>query len=124
MQRRKPLLVTLDATQPSTLELTLREHVQLDRVITTPHGRIAERHGALLAPGTTRVALAPGHFAFRTLSDAQLRVVEGGVSARIGTHIKDAPPEPPSAAGDPSIKGDAPDGQVPTLTLIACDTGS
>jgi hypothetical protein len=40
---------------------------------------VAERHGALLAPGVTQVQLDKGLYHFRTLDDAQLRIVSGGI---------------------------------------------
>ena len=116
MQRKKSLLVTLDATQPSTVELTVREQVQLDRLVDSPAGRVAERYGALLQPGTTQLALDAGLFCFRTLSDASLRVVQGGVDVTTGKGGKDLPPPPSDAAGT-ATRGDDPDGVTPRLTI-------
>ena len=66
--------------QPSCIELHVRETVRLDRLTpTAADGYVAERHGALLAPGVTQVQLDKGLYHFRTLDDAQLRVISGGV---------------------------------------------
>lgn len=115
MQRRKPLLVTLDVTQPSIIELTTDEHVQLDRLITTPRGALAERQGRLLPPGTARVALDAGQFCLKALSDTQLRVVQGGVTSRVLGDSKDPWPQPPPFS--PGVAGDDPDGEVPSFTV-------
>jgi hypothetical protein len=115
MQRRKPLLVTLDITQPSIIELTTDEHVQLDRLVATSRGALAERQGQLLPPGTTRVSLDAGQFCFKALSDAQLRVVQGGVTRRILGDSKEPWPQPPPFA--PNVAGDDPDGEVPCFTV-------
>jgi len=119
--KRTPLHVSLHAREPSVVELTLGERVQLDRVVCSPRGSVAERHGRLLAPGVTRVGLPPGHYIFKTLSDAHLRVVTGGVSAGIVSRgSKDVPPPP---AGDdtslpvPSARGDEAPGAPPHFTL-------
>jgi len=114
MQRKKPLLVTLRATQPSVIELTTGETVQLDRVGLASSGRVAERHGPLLRPGTTRLDLAIGEFCFKTLSGAQLRVVHGGVEATTNGSGKGTPPPATAPQGD---RGDSPDGEQPTLTV-------
>ncbi|HEX8107712.1 MAG TPA: hypothetical protein VF516_08275 [Kofleriaceae bacterium] len=53
------------------------------------------------------VALPPGHYFFKTLSDANLRVVTGGVTTRTTTDDKDKWPDPLPARGD-EIAGEAP----------------
>jgi len=120
MQRKKSLLVTLDTREPSTIDLTVAERVQLDRIVHTAHGRIAERHGALLCPGTTRISLAEGQFCFQMLSNAQLHVVQGGVTASMKSNTKD-PGSPPLAPDEVNQtadrKGDDADGEQPTLTV-------
>src|SRR5215475_2623020 len=83
--KRKPLHVSLHACEPSVVEVTVGDRVQLDRLTPSPRGYLAERHGRLLDPGMTTVALEPGHYFFKTLSDANLRVVTGGVSAGIAS---------------------------------------
>lgn len=123
--RKKSLLVSLEATQPSLIELTVREHVQIDRVVPIPGGRIAECYGRPVPPGTSRVVLAAGKFCFRTLSNASLCVVTGGVIAIAHPNVKDPTPDPPGQVSDgdhPSapvpVRGDAPDGELPTLTIV------
>lgn len=118
MQRRKSLLVTLDVTQPSLIELTAHEHVQLERLVATPRGALAERQGALLPPGTTRVTLDAGRFHFKSLSDTQLRVVQGGVSTQVHANNKDPWPDPPSV---PNARGDDPDGETPAFTITGSE---
>jgi hypothetical protein len=80
-------------------------------MIPSPQGCLAERHGRLIEPGTTRIALPSGHFFFKTLSDANLRVVTGGVSAGITAHDKDIWPDPGL------VKGDEIAGELPSLTI-------
>jgi len=113
MQRRKSLLVGLDVSQPSIVEITAHEHVQLDRLNATPRGVLAERQGPLLAPGTTRVSLDAGRFCFRTLSNTQLRVVQGGVAT---TYAED--PKDPWPLLQPFGRGDSPDGEMPSFAVI------
>ena len=116
--KRKPLHVSLHAREPSVVEVTVGDRVQLDRVTPSPRGYLAERHGRLLDPGTTTVALQPGHYFFKTLSDANLRVVTGGVSAGVTAFNKDDPPE--HAAPDnpaPGAQGDEAPGELPSLTI-------
>jgi hypothetical protein len=116
--KRKPLHVSLHAREPSIVELTVGDRVQLDRVIPSPRGYVAERHGRLLGPGVATVALPPGHYFFKTLSDANLRVVTGGVAARIAAEeTKDPPPDPPKASDGPAARGDELPGERPSLTM-------
>jgi hypothetical protein len=66
--------------RPSCIELHVRETVRLDRLQPTAADEyVAEQYGALLAPGVTQVQLEAGSYHFRTLDDAQLRVLAGGV---------------------------------------------
>ncbi|HEX8107711.1 MAG TPA: hypothetical protein VF516_08270 [Kofleriaceae bacterium] len=110
--KRKPLHVSLHARESSVVELTVGDRVQLDRLTPSPHGQLAERHGRLLDPGVHTVALEPGRYFFKTLSDANLRVVTGGVAAGITAETKDGgSPDPPKAMGD-----EAP-GELPSLTI-------
>ena len=118
--KKKPLQVSLHAREPSVVEVTVRDRVQLDRLTPSPYGYLAERHGRLLDPGTTTVALEPGHYFFKTLSDANLRVVAGAVATRAATDPKDPWPQPPpESAGSPAPtgKGDDPPGELPSLTI-------
>lgn len=59
--------------------------------------------------------LAQGQYCFKTLTDANLRIVHGGVEARIVAHDKDNDPRLPPA--EPGAKGDEPAGELPTLTI-------
>ena len=115
--KRKPLHVSLHAREPSVVEVTVGDRVQLDRVTPSQHGRIAERHGRLLDPGTTTVALEPGHYFFKTLSDTHLRVVSGGRATVVATaNDKDGTfPDPHGTAPDP--RGDEAPGERPSLTI-------
>jgi hypothetical protein len=118
--KRKPLQVSIHARESSVVEVTVGECVQLDRLARSPHGTLAERLGRLLDPGSTTVALEAGHYFFRTLSDANLRVVSGGVSAGIVAHNKDPWPDPPSdgpALPAPDGKGDDVPGELPSFSI-------
>ena len=72
-------------------------------------------HGRLLDPGVTTVALEPGRYFFKTLSDTHLRVVTGGVSAGITAHIKNPWPDP--EVNGSIDKGDEIAGERPRLTV-------
>ena len=98
--------VNVSVDQPSCLELHVRETVRLDRLQPTADGYVAEQHGALLAPGVTQLQLEAGLYHLRTLDDAQLRVLTGGVQV-IGL----------SATGDKD--GDWPDPQKNTASSAA-----
>jgi hypothetical protein len=69
---------------------------------------VAERHGALLAPGVTQVQLDKGLYHFRTLDDAQLRIVSGGIQVASLSDDDD----------DPLAPGHGPCGHVPALRVI------
>lgn len=117
--RKKPLQVTLDVREPSVVELTVGDRVQLDRLTRCEDRQVPERHGSLLQPGLTTLALAPGSYFFKTLSDAHLKVVRGGVqTAAADTDPKDPwPPPPPPGALPPGGKGDEPAGEMPSFTV-------
>ncbi len=112
--RKKALHVTLHVREPSTVDLTVAERVQLDRLVPSGGGYVAERCGRLLQPGVATVALEAGRYFFKTLSDAHLRVVCGGVDPKLGPHDKDGWPDPDFTA---TSKGDEPMGETPTLTI-------
>ena len=121
--RKKPLQVTLAVREPSIVELTVGDKVQLDRLSPTNRGYVPERHGALLDRGTATLALEPGFYFFKTLSDAGLRVVRGGVDTSAGTNNKDDT-FPDQTATDPSgtppappARGDEAEGEMPSLTI-------
>ena len=120
--KRKPLQVSLHAREPSVVELTVGDRVQLDRVTPSPRGYLAERHGRLLDPGTTTVALQPGHYFFKTLLDANLRVVTGGLVATANeVETKDPPPTQPKPGQPPppppDVRGDEAPGELPSFTV-------
>ena len=120
--KKKPLQVSIHARESSVVEVTVGDRVQLDRLTPSPHGYLAERLGRLLDPGITAVALEPGHYFFKTLSDANLRVVIGGVAARITTKDKDPWPGLVSSGGAteppaPGAKGDEAPGEPPSFTI-------
>jgi hypothetical protein len=118
--RRKPLQVTLDVREPSVVELSVGEKVQLDRLSASQRGTLAERHGQLLGPGVAKLSLEPGCYFFKTLSDSNLKVVRGGVDVHATSHnLKDPPPPPPPpfAPLAPSGRGDEPPGETPRLTI-------
>ena len=120
--KRKPLHVSLHAREPSVVEVTVGDRVQLDRLTPSPYGYLAERLGRLLEPGITSVALEPGYYFFKTLSDANLRVVTGGVAAGIALGTKSGWPDPPANGGAPSLpapggEGDEVPGEPPSLTI-------
>src|SRR6266508_3691560 len=89
--------VNMYVDQPSCIELHVREKVRLDRLQPTgADGYVAAQHGALLAPGVTQLQLEAGLYHFRTLDDAQLRVLAGGVqvASMSGDYTKDPWPDP------------------------------
>ena len=110
--RKKALHVTLNIREPSMVNLTVAEKVQLDRLVPSRTGHVAERRGDLLKPGSTTLVLEPGLYFFKTLADAHLKVVCGGVATRLG-YDKDPWPDPDGAI----IKGDDPPGNLPVLTV-------
>jgi hypothetical protein len=112
------LMVALYVAEPSIVNLTVHDHVQLDRVT----GTSAERHGGLLPPGTTQVHLAAGTYVFRTTGDAQVQLDESAavsVTAVTQPNDKDGGPiELSKAQALPAAKGDSPPDHVPTLTVL------
>ena len=120
--KKKPLQVALHVKQPSVVELTVGDRVQLDRLTPSPHGHVAERCGDLLSPGVTTVALEQGFYLFKTLSEARLKIVQGGVETIvIESDPKDPWPIPPVVSGEGSPRaagrGDEPAGKAPGLTV-------
>jgi hypothetical protein len=120
--KRKPLHVSIHAREPSVVELTVGDRVQLDRLTPSPHGYLAERLSRLLDPGSTTVSLEPGTYFFKTLSDANLRVVTGGVTAGIALDTKGGTPDPPASGGGTSLPapdgaGDEVPGELPSFTI-------
>lgn len=104
-RKQKPLQVSLRVTRPSVVQFTVGDTVQLDLL----SGRLAERHGALLRPGATTLHLEQGHYYFKTLTEARLKVISGGLTASAtGDDPKDPwPPPSPVPRGD-ELQGDAP----------------
>ncbi|MBL8946204.1 MAG: hypothetical protein JNK45_23775 [Myxococcales bacterium] len=106
--------MTLRVETPSVVAVTVADTVQLDRLRPGDGAVVAERHGPLLEPGTRDVALAPGVYAFRTLCDAELAVVSGGVTIPdIHAHEKDDHPDFQASI----LRGETPRGQTPRLTV-------
>jgi hypothetical protein len=123
---RKPRKVTLHVREPSVVELTVGDTVQLDHLVPAQHGHVAQRHGDLLKPGVTTLLLEQGFYLFKTLSEANLRVVRGGVDATTGTGSKDPPPPPPPVAPGGELppplaqtRGDEAPGEMPVFTVEA-----
>jgi hypothetical protein len=122
--RKRALQVTLDVREPSIVELTIGERVQLDRLEPSHHGYVAKRHGDLLDRGVATLALDQGLYCFKTLSDANLKVIQGGVDTGVNPLNKDGGfPDPPkgqpgteSRPGLP-LKGDESHGETPVLTV-------
>jgi len=117
--------------QPCCIELHARETVRLDRLTPTEaDGYVAAQHGALLAPGVTQLQLDKGIYHFRTLDDAQLRVLAGGV--RVTDPVfKGKDPWPKATDTDGAavweaveIRGHGPCGRVPALTVIDATEGA
>jgi hypothetical protein len=118
--KRKPLQVSLHVKQPSVVELTVGDKVQLDRLTPVSLGYEAARHGDLIEPGVTTLRLDQGFYFFKTLSEAHLRVVQGGVEAATAAGGKDPWPQPPPAIRIlpvPTASGDEPAGDAPALTV-------
>jgi hypothetical protein len=111
--KKKSLQVSIHAREPSVVEVTVGDRVQLDRLAPSRHGYVAERLGRLLDPGLNTVALPPGDYCFKTLSDAHLRVVTGGVTTGIATGTKGSLPDPPPLRGEPSLPGAQRGGSLP-----------
>jgi len=120
--RKRALEVTLEVHEPSVIELTVGERVQIDRLASSGRGYVASRYGDLLDRGVATLALDQGVYFFKTLSDAHLKVIRGGVTTGVGTNNKDNPPTlPPRVQSDPppapDSKGDEPSGDAPTVTV-------
>jgi hypothetical protein len=107
------LMVTLYVAEPSHIELTVQDHVRVDRL--TDVG--VERHGDLLPPGTTPVYLTEGTYIFRTTQDAQVRLLDAATVkvTAVNPRNKDDWPDPTFSLLAP--KGDAAPDRVPTLTI-------
>jgi hypothetical protein len=115
--KKRRLQVSLQVTRPSVVELTVGDKVQLDRLSPSPSSPspcfLAERHGGLIGPGLTTLHLEQGFYYFKTLTEAHLKVISGGISASItGDDPKDPWP-PPSA----TPRGDEPAGEAPALVV-------
>src|SRR5262245_25170770 len=96
--KKKALQVTFDVREPSVVELTVGDQVQLDRLTPSSRGYVAQRHGALLGRGMATLALDPGLYFFKTLADANFKVIRGGVNTSVTTNNKGDWPDPPKAA--------------------------
>ena len=118
--KKKALRVSLDVKQPSIVELAVGDRVQLDRLVPSTDCYVAERHGDLINPGVTTLELAPGLYAFKTLSEANLKVVQGGVMTAT-TDTKGGLPDPPRSPGIGRVPldgaGDELSGEAPAFTV-------
>ena len=110
------LTVALYVAQPSQVELTVQDHVRVDRIV----GAGAERVGELVPPGTTAVYLAAGTYLFRTTRDAVVRLTDAAAVQveEVQPRGKDDWPVPPAQNDLPGDKGDGPPDVVPTLTIV------
>lgn len=108
--KKRTLQVSLHVTQPSVVQLDVGDRIQLDRLSLSLHGYLAERHGDLLGPGPATLHLDEGFYHFKTLTDAHLKVVSGGITASTAVNNPKDPRSPPS-------RGDGPEGDAPTLIL-------
>jgi hypothetical protein len=111
------LMVALYVAEPSHVQLTVQDHVRIDRVA----GASAGRYGDLVPPGTTTVHLAEGTYLFRTTRDAQVQLVEGAKVHVLAVHQagdKDGGNDPPKAQTPlPAALGDGTPDRVPALTV-------
>jgi hypothetical protein len=107
--------VNVYVDQPSCIELHVRETVRLDRLQPTADGYVAEQYGALLAPGVTQLQLEQGRYYLRTLEEAQLRVIAGGV--QVTSTSADESKKPPGL-------GHGPCGRVPALRVTYATAGA
>jgi hypothetical protein len=119
--KKRPLQVSLQVKQPSVVEVTVGDRVQLDRLLTAPDGFLAERHSELLVPGVTTLLLAKGHYFFKTLSPVQLRMIHGSADAALVENDKNQFPDTLhpgiGTLPAPSGRGDDRQGEAPSLTF-------
>jgi hypothetical protein len=119
--RRQTLQVTMHVHEPSVVELTIEDHVQLDQLTASPRGYVAERHGALLRPGVATLALGRGFYFFKTLSNANLKIVCGGIDVVTngGSECIPSPEEADRGRWLPVVpsRGDPGAGEPPMFTL-------
>jgi hypothetical protein len=127
--------VNVSVDRPSCIELHVQETVRIDRLKPTAADEyVAEQHGELLAPGVIQLPLEAGLYHFRTLDDAQLRVISGGVQVTSPSRDnKDPWPDPPkntdgaaaSAIGATvAVGGHGPCGRVPALRVVDAPEGA
>jgi hypothetical protein len=119
--------VNLYVDHPSCIELHVQETVRLDRLQPTADGYVVEQHGALLAPGVTQVQLEKGIYHFRTLDDAQLRVLTGGVQViSAESDGKTIWPRFTNTDSGAALadKGHGPCGRVPALRVAYATAGA
>jgi hypothetical protein len=108
------LMVALYVSEPSQVELTVADHVRLDRVTRDS----VQAQGDLIQPGTTSVNLAEGTYLFRTTGDAQIQLADPqAVQVVVVAHDKGDFPDLSVAV--PDGKGDSAPDRVPTLTVLA-----
>jgi hypothetical protein len=107
-------MVALYVSEPSQVELTVADHVRLDRVTEAS----AERHGDLIRPGTTSMNLAEGTYLFRTGADAQVRADAEVIQVIAVANDKDGGPIDPTFTAVRAALGDSVPDRVPTLTVL------
>jgi hypothetical protein len=106
----------------------VRETVRIDRLHPTAADEyVAAQHGALLAPGVNQLQLEAGIYHFRTLDNAQLHVISGGVRVdSMSARDKDPwPTRSPNTDGATAAavraavepRGYGPCGHIPALSV-------
>jgi hypothetical protein len=106
------LMVALYVSEPSQVELTVADHVRLDRVTRES----VQPHGDLIRPGTTSVNLAEGTYLFRTSGDAQIQLADS-TSVRVVALPENKGDWPDLSTTMPAAKGDTAPDRTPTLTV-------
>jgi hypothetical protein len=97
------LFVFLVVSAPSSIELSARETVRLDRVTSTADGITVDRYGDLLRPGTSEVHLDEGVYHLRTVYDARLWISDPHVVTVVASDVRDPKnPWPPPTATEHS----------------------
>jgi hypothetical protein len=104
--------------RPICLELHVQETVRIDRLQHRAADEyVAAQYGALLTPGVTKLQLDKGRYHFRTLEDAQLRVISGGV--QVASMSGD-----PDDDDNPNTEGRGPCSRVPALRVVDNTAGA
>ncbi|HET7013031.1 MAG TPA: hypothetical protein VFI65_03920 [Streptosporangiaceae bacterium] len=128
------LAVVLYVAAPATVTLTAHETVRIDRIESSAaDGVTASRHGDLLRPGTSTIALDRGTYHFRTSKDARLHIADpDSVTMTMTSNSNKCIDPPPLLSSAPDndtlmavigIKGDARPDHIPAL-IVAYGDGS